>query len=350
MSDPEGLDVRAVTAWLAARIEELEPPLSFQRVVGGRSNLTYLVTDAGGRHWVVRRPPLHGVLPSAHDMGREHTVMAALGPTPVPVPAMIGYEPDPSVTGAEFFAMEYVEGAVLRDGETAERALDPPGRRTASISLIEVLARLHAVDPDAVGLGDFAPKQDYLDRQIRRWKRQLEDGRDRYGARTLPVLDEIHARLAGAVPDQQGVSVVHGDYRLDNLILGPEGEVRAILDWELCTLGDPMADVGMLAVYWTDPGEDPVLPSLGAPTTPEGFLPRADLIARYGERSGRDLSEIDYYMAFASWKVAIILEGVYARHASGAYGEAAGEDWRSYGDAVLELADRALEATVRAGR
>ena len=344
MAEVEGIDAESVTAWLTARTD-LRPPLGFEVIQGGRSNLTYTVTDASGRRVILRRPPLHGVLESAHDMGREHRIMSALADTDVPVPVCIGVEPDAAVTGAPFYAMEFVDGEVVRDAEAAERHLTPQTRAAAANDLIDVLVRLHGVDPDAVGLGDLARKEGYIDRQLRRWHGQLIAGR----TRELPVLDEVHARLRADVPVQGPATIVHGDYRLDNLVLDPaSGEVRAVLDWELTTLGDPLADVGLLMVYWSEAG-DRTIPLLDSPTTIDGFPTRSELAARYADRSGRDLADLGFYMAFGYWKLACILEGVYGRYASGAYGET-DDSFEAFGQIVVQLGESAAQAASDAGR
>ena len=342
---PPGIDEAGVTAWFQAEVPDARPPLRFERLPGGRSNLTYRVRDAAGGDFVLRRPPLHGVLQSAHDMAREHRIIAALAATEVPVPAALGLCEDPAVTGAPFYVMAYVDGAVPSDEATVVAAFDEQARAAAADSLVDALVALHGVDPDAVGLGQLGRREGYLERQLRRWKRQLEQSR----TRELPVLDEVHRRLEAAVPAQVGPArVVHGDYRLDNVILSPAGRVLAVLDWELCTLGDPLADVGLLLVYWAEPG-DTALPLGTAPTRLPGFPPRAALTAAYAARSGRAVDQLDYYMAFGYWKLAVILEGVYARYTAGAYGE--GDDtWRAFAGTVVQLADRALEATTHAGR
>jgi len=342
---PPGIDEAGVTAWFQAEVPGARPPLRFERLPGGRSNLTYRVRDAAGGDFVLRRPPLHGVLPSAHDMAREHRIIAALAATEVPVPAALGLCEDPAVTGAPFYVMAYVDGAVPSDEATVVAAFDEQARAAAADSLVDALVALHGVDPDAVGLGQLGRREGYLERQLRRWKRQLEQSR----TRELPVLDEVHRRLEAAVPAQVGPArVVHGDYRLDNVILSPAGRVLAVLDWELCTLGDPLADVGLLLVYWAEPG-DTALPLGTAPTRLPGFPPRAALTAAYAARSGRAVDQLDYYVAFGYWKLAVILEGVYARYTAGAYGE--GDDtWRAFAGTVVQLADRALEATTHAGR
>jgi aminoglycoside phosphotransferase (APT) family kinase protein len=337
-----GIDLEAVTAWFLANVAGARPPLAVHQIAGGRSNLTYRVDDAAGASWVLRRPPLHGVLPSAHDMAREHRVIAALAGTPVPVPATFGLCQDPSVTGAPFYVMAYVDGVVPRDEVGVAASLDEPARARAADSLVDALVALHAVDPERVGLGQLGRHSGYLERQLARWQRQLSQSR----TRPLPALDEVHRRLEANLPAQVGPArIVHGDFRLDNVVLSPAGQVLAVLDWELCTLGDPLADVGLLLVYWAEPG-DQTLPLGTAPTIMAGFPGRAAITEAYATRSGRDLSQLDVYVAFASWKLAVILEGVVARHATGAYGE--GDDtWRGFAEVVVKLADRSLELTDR---
>jgi aminoglycoside phosphotransferase (APT) family kinase protein len=337
-----GIDLAGVTGWFEVNVVGARPPLRVAQIAGGRSNLTYRVDDSAGASWVLRRPPLHGVLPSAHDMGREHRVIAALAGTPVPVPATFGLCQDPAVTGAPFYVMEHVDGIVPRDEATVAAGLDEPARGAAASSLVDALVALHQVDPGQVGLGDLGRHHGYLERQLARWQRQLDQTR----TRPLPALDEVHRRLAANLPAQVGPArVVHGDFRLDNVVVSPAGQVLAVLDWELCTLGDPLADVGLLQVYWAEPG-DQTLPLGSAPTVMPGFPDRAAVAAAYASRSGRDLSQLDTYVAFASWKLAVILEGVVARHATGAYGE--GDDsWRGFAEVVVELADRALKLTDR---
>ncbi|HET8787686.1 MAG TPA: phosphotransferase family protein, partial [Actinomycetes bacterium] len=207
--------------------------------------------------------------------------------------------------------------------------------------LVDTLAEIHSVDPDSVGLGELGRKTDYVARQLHRWQGQWEMGR----TRDLPLVDEVHERLVSRIPEQGPATLVHGDYRLDNMILTPAGEVAAVVDWELCTLGDPLADVGLLLVYWAEAG-DQTLPLGSAPTVMPGFPGRAAVAEAYATGSGRDLSQLDTYVAFASWKLAVILEGVVARHATGAYG--GGDDtWRGFAEVVVQLADRALELTAR---
>ncbi len=340
----DGIDVARVTTWLQERTE-LGDPLRFEVIEGGRSNLTYRVTDPQGRRVILRRPPLSGVIESAHDMGREHRIISALEPTDVPVPECVGFEADEEVTGAPFYVMRFVDGEVIRDARSAEAVLTPDTRRVASEDLVDVLVRLHDVNVDEIGLGELSRREGYLERQLRRWHGQLAQTR----TRELPLLDEVHARLAASVPEQGLAAIVHGDYRLDNVMLDPAtGKVAAVLDWELTTLGDPLADVGLLLVYWTQP-EDKVQVLPGAPTLVEGFVPREELVQRYAEATGRDLDGIGYYVAFGYWKLACILEGVYSRYASGAYGETDGSH-EAYGRLVLQLGELASDAAAEAGR
>jgi aminoglycoside phosphotransferase (APT) family kinase protein len=312
----EGIDPERVSAWFADNVAGAVPPLTFTLIAGGRSNLTFRVEDAAGRRWALRRPPTGHVLPTAHDMAREHRIIAALGArTDVPVAPAVAFCADPAVTGAPFYVMGYVDGHILRDAAAAE-LLPPAARRRAGEELIEVLARIHAVDPDAVGLGDLGRREGYIERQLRRWHAQYEQSKM---GRDIPLIDEVHRRLLAAVPAQQRSTIVHGDYRLDNTVLADDGAVRAVLDWELCTLGDPLADVGLLLVYWAEPG-DPVAALITAPTMVPGFPSRAELAERYAARTGLDLSGIGYYTAFAYWKLACILQGVYERYVGGAGG------------------------------
>jgi aminoglycoside phosphotransferase (APT) family kinase protein len=339
-SAQDGIDEPKVTPWLEAHVQGLRPPLTFTLIAGGHSNLTYRVDDAEGHAFVLRRPPLHHVLATAHDMGREHRIISALGPTPVPVAPALAYCDDPEVNGAPFYVMGFVEGHVLREAAAAEE-LGEEERRTAGESLVDVLAEIHAVDPDAVGLGELGRKEGYIDRQRRRWHKQFLDSK----TREVPALESVYERLRADVPEQGPATIVHGDYRLDNCLVSDDGRIAAVLDWEICTLGDPLADVGLLMVYWTDP-EDESAALLTAPTTLPGFQRRADLLARYAERSGRDVSAIDYYTAFAYWKLACIVEGVYARYVGGAMGsEASG--FEAFAMQVERLAAAAEEAVTR---
>jgi aminoglycoside phosphotransferase (APT) family kinase protein len=341
---PEGIDLAKVTAWFEAHAASVKPPLAFDLIAGGHSNLTYRVADTGGGAWVLRRPPLCQVLATAHDMGREHRVISALADTDVPVPPVVGLCTDEAVNGAPFYVMEFVEGLVARNHEAAEQ-LEPAARRRAGHQVAEVLARIHAVDPDAVGLGDLGRKEGYIERQLRRWYRQWDQSK----TRDLAAVDAVHDALASRIPEQGPAAIVHGDYRLDNCLVEPDGTIAAVLDWELCTLGDPLADLGLLLVYWTEPGDShPALPD--SATTVEGFASRAELVEQYARASGRDVGAVDYYVAFGYWKLACILEGVYARYRGGSMGssnDAAMADL--FAGQVEMLAQAAQDAVDRLG-
>jgi aminoglycoside phosphotransferase (APT) family kinase protein len=315
---PDGIDAVGVERWFAENVPASELPLRFERIAGGLSNLTYRVTDAGGRKWALRRPPLGKRLGSAHDMGREFKVVSALGPTDVPVPPVAGVCEEESVNEAPFYVMEFIEGPILRGLAEAEASFpDEADRREIGDRLADTLAAIHAVDPDAVGLGDLGRKEDYVARQLRRWQGQWEKSK----TRELEIIDRLHERLSARIPEQGPATIVHGDYRLDNMILTPGGEVAAVVDWELCTLGDPLADLGTLMAYWPEPGGEEF--ALGQPANlAPGFPTREELVARYAERSGRDVSELSFFVALGYWKLAIILEGVYARTIAGGYGKA----------------------------
>jgi aminoglycoside phosphotransferase (APT) family kinase protein len=314
--DTPGIDQDKVTGWMAANIAELTPPLSFTLIAGGRSNLTFRVEDAGGRAWALRRPPLHHVLPTAHDMTREFRCIDALGPAGIPVPKTVGLCTDESVNDRPFYVMEFVGGHILRSAPEAEKAYDEATRRAVGDHMADTLASLHAVDPDAVGLGDLGRHEAYIERQLKRWRGQYEqmqvEGVDHGG-----LVQRVGDDLAARIPAQQRTSVVHGDYRMDNVVLADDGSVRAILDWEICTLGDPLADLGLLMVYWAEPHDGAAVLGIAATTAP-GFSTRAQVMERYATASGLDVSEIGFYTAFGYWKLACILQGVYARYAAGA--------------------------------
>ena len=337
----DGIEQANLEAWFARNVPGAEPPLDFERISGGRSNLTFGVHDSNGNAWALRRPPLGKRLASAHDMAREHRIISALQDTPVPVPPVVGLCEDESVNGAPFYVMGFVEGPILRSRPEAEAAFEQEERRAVGERIVDTLVAIHSVDPDAVGLGELGKKSDYVARQLHRWSGQWEKSK----TRELPLIDDLHRRLSARIPDQGPAAIVHGDYRLDNTILTPGGEVAAVVDWELCTLGDPLADVGMLLVYWSEPGDE-LMPLFEAPTTAPGFPGRAEVRDRYAERSGRDLSEIYYYVALGCWRGAIILEGVFARYAAGQYGKT-DEGFQRFAEIVERLAEAADQAERR---
>ena len=311
----EGIDREPVEGWFKQNVEGAEPPLEFSRISGGRSNLTFGVRDSNGGRWALRRPPLGKALGNAHDMSREVKCIGALQDSAVPVPPLAGFCEDESVNGAPFFVMDFVDGPIVRSAVEAEK-FDEAERRKIGERVVETLVDLHEVDPDAVGLGDLGRKEDYVQRQLNRWQKQWEGSK----TREVPLVEEVHDRLTERVPEQGPATIVHGDYRLDNMILSPSGEIAAVVDWELSTLGDPLADVGMLMVYWGDPDEQ-ILPNVDPPTATPGFPGRDEIPALYSEKSGRDLSQIDFYVALGLWKLAVIAEGIVSRVKAGAYGK-----------------------------
>jgi aminoglycoside phosphotransferase (APT) family kinase protein len=315
MNDVPGIDATPVTEWLEANVAGARGPFTFEVIAGGHSNLTYRVVGSNGTPYVLRRPPLGHRLASAHDVGREHRIIAGLQGSAVPVAPALGLCTDETVNDAPFYVMGFVDGHVVRDRAGVEAALTTSARRRAGESLVDTMAAIHAVDLDATGLADLGRHEGYIARQLKRWYGQWNEQK----TRDIPAVDDAHEALVQRIPEQGPATLVHGDYRLDNCIVGDDGNVLAVLDWEICTLGDPLADVGLLQVYWTGPGDDQSAWG-GTTTMADGFLDRADLTARYAEVSGRDLSQLPYYVSFAYWKLACILQGVYYRYVGGALG------------------------------
>jgi aminoglycoside phosphotransferase (APT) family kinase protein len=302
-----GLDPALVEPWITGLGVGAQPPLRFERVGNGKSNLTYLVVDAAGARWILRRAPVGHLLASAHDVAREHRILRALEQTAVPAPAVAGFTEDPAVTDAPLLLMEFVDGIVLDDRATAER-LDALARARLATSLVRALGRVHDVDVRESGLEDLSSHRPYAARQLKRWSRQWEASR----TRELPAVEALARRLEAAMPQQRELTLVHGDFHLLNLIAAPGGEeIRAIVDWELCTLGDPLADLGGLLAYWPQVGDarDWVLPA----RRPAGFPSHAELARMYAARTGRDLEALPFWHALGLWKVAIICEGVRRR-------------------------------------
>jgi aminoglycoside phosphotransferase (APT) family kinase protein len=333
---PFGVDLERLRPWFADHVEGATGrPLRATLIAGGRSNLTYSVTD-GQCRWVLRRPPLGHVLPTAHDMAREHRVLAALAPTSVPVPRPFAFCDDTTVNDAPFYVMEQVDGQILRTAaDFARLTLDDA--RHCSEALIDVLVQIHAVDFEAVGLGDFGHPDGYLERQVRRWGEQWE----RSKTRELPAIDELARRLRASLPASGPPTIVHGDYRLDNTMLAPTdpGRIVAVLDWEMATLGDPLADLGLFLLYWGRP-EAQVVATGGVIDPAAGFLTRDAVIARYAQASGRSLEALDFYEVLASYKLAIIVEGIHARFLMG---KTLGDGFDNMGILVDRLAAAALE-------
>ncbi|MDT7724584.1 MAG: hypothetical protein QOI21_1160 [Actinomycetota bacterium] len=326
-ADPPGLDLGRLRAHLDQHLPGLAGgTLRADVVEGGKSNLTYIVHD-GTSTWVVRRPPLGHVLPTAHDMVREFRVISGLHPTRVPVPQPLLLCEDKDVLGAPFYVMEFVTGTPFR---TAEELIGLGEQRTAAIadSLVDTLVELHAVDPASVGLGDFGRPEGFLDRQMRRWKKQLDSSR----SRDLPGIEELHDRLASSVPISAEPTIIHGDYRLDNVLVDSSDKITAVLDWEMSTLGDPLTDLALLVAYAERGAVD--LQFVSSATTAPGYPTADQVVARYAERSGRDVSALNWYVGFAFFKLAVILEGIYFRYSKG---QTVGSGFEGVGPGVAHL-------------
>lgn len=312
VSTTEGvLDLAAVAGSLRSFGADTHGVLTAHQIAGGRSNLTYFLADSAGRRWVLRRPPLGHVMATAHDVGREARVLRALIGV-VPVPVVVGTGED--AEGIPFYVMDEVPGRVVRTSEDAA-SLGHAARHDCGRALMEGLAQLHAVDTDAVGLGTFGRGTEYLPRQIAAWQRMG----DQYRNEPFPEADAIRDRLLADAPEQEHITLVHGDYRLDNILIGDDGSLHAILDWELCTRGDPYVDLAVCLYYWTV-APDPVHPFLHPPTVLDGFMSREELLAAYVAAGGRTPARLSYYLGYAAWRLALVLEGVLGRFASGAYG------------------------------
>jgi aminoglycoside phosphotransferase (APT) family kinase protein len=328
-SDPPGLDLCRLRSYLDAACPALaDGPLSASIIEGGRSNLTYVVSAANGS-WVLRRPPLGHVLPTAHNMAREYRAISALAPTAVPVPTPIALCEDESVLGAPFYLMERVDGTVYRSARQSA-TLTPEQAAALAAAMMQVLADLHSIEPAAVGLGDFGHPKGFLDRQLRRWTTQLEASR----SRPITDIDELRTELGERVPISPPPAIVHGDYRLDNLIVGPDQTIAAVVDWEMTTVGDPLTDLGILVVYWD--GLSALPGSVSEAVGPSSPFPRAAaLIEMYAHHRDVDLATLPWYVAFGYFKLAVITEGIHYRYV---HGQTVGAGFEGIGEHTATLA------------
>lgn len=331
------LDLAALREWLDAVVGGGVPSaLSAHLIAGGRSNPTYELTD-GTRSWVLRRPPHGRLLPTAHDMSREHRVVHALRDTVVPVPRVIGLCEDKNVIGASFYVMDKVDGITLRTQEDTSRMSLEQRARFAD-GMVATMVALHEVDPREVALGDWGRPDGYLDRQLNRWRQQWEAS----ATRPRPEVEELLNRLAGALPESHLPGIVHGDFKVDNMMVGREdlSQIVGVLDWEMSTLGDTLTDLGILCSFWDQEGEffNPI--TAGATALP-GFPSREEIVQKYVDARDIKVTDIDWYMVFADLKIAVILEGIHARHSRGL---TVGEGFEGIGDMVGPLLDRALAA------
>ena len=317
MNEPvPGIDFARLTPWFREHVSPVKELTA--KVIGhGRSNLTYRLESETGDAWVLRRPPLSHVLPTAHDMKREYRVISALEATDVPVPHAIALCEDIAVNDAPFYIMSFVDGMVPTDPAVVAKAYTEEQRRQIGEELVDTLVRFHALDPASIGLGDFGKPQGFIARQVKRFTEQIERSKQR----DLPELEELARRLSRSIPEESGASLVHGDYRLDNCVLSPDGHIAAVLDWEMATLGDPLTDVGLQVMYWPERDTKAAPSGTGIASTSvmtmPGFPTRAEAMVRYAKESGRDLSNLDFYAALAFFKLAVILEGINARFIEG---------------------------------
>ncbi len=337
-----GIDRDSVTQWLLENVAGVTAPFEFSIIEGGHSNITYRVVDGARRALVLRRPPIGKLLATAHDMAREHRIVSALAGTAVPVPPALGLCEDVAVNEAPFYIMEFVDGHVLNSAEQVQSLFDVGERAQIGASVVEVLAALHTINLEQVGLDTLGKKEDYLARQLRRWRKQWDASK----TRELPAMEEVAEGLEHHMPEQIGVAVVHGDYRLGNMITGANAKIAAVLDWELCTLGDPLADVGYLLNNWPDSpdevGSSPVAER--PPTAAGGFPKRAEVIARYQELTGIDVGNVAYYRAFQYWRLAAIVEGVLDRYMKGKMAGTVDQDvYRSRIDGLASAAVEMME-------
>ena len=338
--DLDGLDLERLAQYFADNVPGAAGgALDATLISGGKSNLTYSIGD-GTSTWVLRRPPLGHVQPTAHDMAREFKVINALGPTPVPVPTAYAFCDDPSVNGAPFYVMELVDGRIARTSEDVAAFTVDEARRSSE-QLVDVLAAIHTVDWAAVGLADFGRPDGFMSRQVRRWNQQWEGSKEA-GCPDVPAITELARRLAGSVPASPAPTIVHGDYRLDNTMLAIDdpGRVVAVLDWEMSTLGDPLADLGLFLLYWGR-DESSAAAVAGAAISPDaGFLSRDELVNRYAAATGLDLAALEWYEIFASYKLAVICAGIHARFL---LGMTRGDGFEGMGVVIRQLSETALE-------
>jgi len=311
----EGFDIPAVEDWVGANIGKLSPPFEWTRLEGGHSNLTYLLQDQGGTKAVIRRPPLGELLPKAHDMQREWSVISALGPTGFPVPQALGFCDDKTVTGALFYVMGFAEGRPLHTRDQTDEYVAPDQREALAHSFVDTLADLHALDPDDIGLGGLGKKEGYVERQVKTWYRSWQASIEPAGFDD-PRVHELQEYFLENRPEQGKASVVHGDYGFHNCLIGTDARVAAVIDWEISTLGDPLADLAYTLKTWPETAAD-IKKVPDAATSAEGFPFRAILAERYARRTGLDISHLNFYIGFNLWKMAAILHGVYARYMAG---------------------------------
>jgi aminoglycoside phosphotransferase (APT) family kinase protein len=315
----QGIYAESLARWWEHHVAASHTPLRIDLIAGGHSNLTYRVRDADGRSFALRRPPLGDLPRSAHNVLREYAILAALKSTQLPVPSVAAQCSELEVIGAPFYVMRWVDGAIIdRPALVANLLPDPKSRERAAFSLIDGLADLHSLNVDAIGLGELGPRNDYVPRQLKRILKIW----DQTKTRELPIVESLHARLLARRPEQRYTGLVHADYRMGNVIFAPDATAAAVLDWELCALGDVLTDLGFLLTNWDVPQDEwPNVWMQVPPTRAGGFPDRDALVARYARRTGFNVDNLDYYRAFSYWRIAVIAEGIKRRYESGAMAE-----------------------------
>ena len=311
----EGYDIPAVEAWVSANVSGLTPPFQWTRLEGGHSNLTYQLKDTAGRLAVVRRPPQGELLPKAHDMSREWALISALGPTAVPVPQALGFCADTEVTGAWFYLMGLIDGRPLYNSRQTAEWVPPERREILAFSFIDTLAELHALDPDEIGLGELGKKENYVGRQLKTWYRSWNSSIDA-AQHDDQRAHSLQTFFLENMPEQGPARVVHGDYGFHNVLIGADSTIAAVVDWEISTLGDPLADLAYALNPWPENAAD-IAASPDTASCVAGFPAKSALAKRYAARTGRDLGMLDFYIGFNCWKTAAIIHGVYARYMAG---------------------------------
>ena len=348
ISDPPGLRLASLSTWMQDNIADFDESAGLQATLlaGGRSNISYKLTDASGSSWVLRRPPLGHIMPSAHDMGREFRVLSGLNSVSYPTPVTRGYCEDESVIGAKFMMMDFVDGRVIESAQTAS-ILSATQAGEISQELVDTLARLHAVDPAAAGLEQLGKPAGYLQRQVKRWGEQWQITK----TRELPEIETLHTWLETAIakiPESLPTSIVHGDYRIDNVILASDkSEIVAVLDWEMSTLGDPISDLAISLVYWSQATDTlrKKIPVAEDVTSGPGFWSRQQVLDRYVSQTGLDISHLDECVALACFKLAVIMESIHHRNLSGQQLGAAAGAQSTMGEATVALTELGLAVT-----
>jgi len=331
---PPGINYATLIPWFSEHVAPVQT-LSATVVGHGRSNITYRLEAEDGRAWVLRRPPMSHVQATAHDMGREFRVISALNPVGFPTPKTYALCDDTDVIGAQFYIMEFVEGIIAIDANDVAKRFTEAQRHAIGEEVVDVLVRLHSYDPNEIGLGDFGKPSGYLERQVKRFADQLDNIR----YRETTELDSLAARLKGAIPPERKAGIVHGDYRLDNSVINEQGKIIAVLDWEMCTLGDSLADLGLLRMYWGGPTSAQISLGSGTVMTLPGFPTWEEAAARYEEKSGVSLANLDFYTVLAHFKLGVILENMYKRFLGGG---TVGAGFEMIGQQAVALAKNGL--------